>query len=438
MTRILSEVREPSFFHRQFDNDINKPKKAETAFDQCKRVALVALPFISLCKPLGKSLSLATDGLRSLSSLATVIEGCQKGDARQIASGFLNTTASAASIAGTIFAHPVGMLITTGHDIALNASQVIHALSEQDYKKAAEMGAHLTGSILYLGMFFTGAIELSLMASSIQILIGLYRSADDLQKGNYLEAGGHMMMSAIRTHQLRPQINALQFKWKLPALAMPLAASPTLGMAANAQANEVKNDTLPLPKAGDKPAVYHSDPSGKLKKTQLESIHSAKKSVLIMTFTLSDMEVINALNKKAEEGLAVTVIMNKDHMGTIKAFGHPKIKLLTRTEGEGRYHHKILVIDQALTWLGSANFSSDALTTQANTMTIIHNEELGSYLYQEIDVMQGLKKREKKAPPIITAGGQKLELLFSPTSLKIRRILRNSTSISMGRRGSWN
>ena len=159
--------------------------------------------------------------------------------------------------------------------------------------------------------------------------------------------------------------------------------------------------------------VYHSDASGQLKNTQLESVRSAKKSILIMTFTLSDMEMIQAINQKAQEGVKVTVIMNKDHMGTIQANKHPNIELLTRS-GEGRYHHKVLVIDQSLTWLGSANFSPDALTTQTNTMTIVHNQELANYLHDEIDVIKGFKQREKKIPPIFTAGGQKVELLYFP------------------------
>ncbi len=201
----------PPFYHRQYENDIAKPEEPKTLLDQCKRVGLVALPFISLCKPLGKPISLIADGLRSLSSLSSLVQGVQAGDSGQIASGVIHTAVSVASIAGTIFAHPLGMLITTGHDILLNASHLVQALTEKDYKKAAEMGAQMIASSLYLAMFFSGSLPLSILASSAQILLGVYRSADDFKKGNYLEAGGHLLMSAIRTNQLRPQMRRFLF-----------------------------------------------------------------------------------------------------------------------------------------------------------------------------------------------------------------------------------
>src|SRR5579883_2607275 len=115
-------LKEPSFYHRQYNHDIQKPDAPKTGIDQCKRVAAVALPFIGLCKSIAQPLSLAMDGMRGLSSFSSIISSYQAGDNRQIARGFLNTAASAASIAGSIFAHPVGMLITTGHDLALNAT----------------------------------------------------------------------------------------------------------------------------------------------------------------------------------------------------------------------------------------------------------------------------------------------------------------------------
>ena len=152
------------------------------------------------------------------------------------------------------------------------------------------------------------------------------------------------------------------------------------------------NGTLALPQEGDKPFIYHSDTSGELKKTQIESIKSAQQSILVMTFTLSDTEIIRALNERAEAGVDVTVIIDRNHMQTIQTLGSNKIKLLTRPSGEGHYHHKVLVLDQALTWLGSANFSPDALTKQANMMTLVHNKELATYLHREVDVMQGVRK----------------------------------------------
>src|SRR5579883_2230555 len=92
----------PSFYHRQYDNDIPKTDEPKTAFDQCKRVGSVALPFIGLCKSFAMPLSLVSDGMRSISSLSKLVAAYQAGDNSQIASGVLNSAVSVASIAGTL------------------------------------------------------------------------------------------------------------------------------------------------------------------------------------------------------------------------------------------------------------------------------------------------------------------------------------------------
>jgi phosphatidylserine/phosphatidylglycerophosphate/cardiolipin synthase-like enzyme len=133
-----------------------------------------------------------------------------------------------------------------------------------------------------------------------------------------------------------------------------------------------------------------------------------------MTFSLSDQDVIGALNAQAEAGLNVTLIVDRNHLHTIQALKHPNIELLTRSSGEGHFHHKILVLDKTITWIGSANFTAESLGRQLNTMNIIHNKELSSYLYEEIDIVKGVKTRQLTPPPVFNVGGKKVELLLFP------------------------
>ncbi len=197
---------DPTLYNRQFEHDIQRPEKPETLQGQGKRVALVALPFFNLCSSLTQPIAFVASGLRVYSSLSTLIEGYKSGNSWQMASGMVNTAISVASLAASIFAPAYNLLITTGHDLALNASNLIHALNKQDLKEAGVAFAEIVANAFYIGLFFTASLQLSVLATSVQVLIGLYRSADDFQKGNYLEAGGNMLMSAIRTHQLVPRI----------------------------------------------------------------------------------------------------------------------------------------------------------------------------------------------------------------------------------------
>lgn len=200
-------LREPRFYHRQHDHDIPTPENPKRLIDQCKRFALVAFPFIGLCRQFAKPLSLVSDGLRGLTSLSSISDA---GSSRQKALAMVNTGVSAAALAGTLFANPLGQLITTGHDLALNSANLYHALNDQEYKKAAEVSAQMVVSSLYLCMFFSPALELWMLASSAQVLFGMYRSADDFQKGNYIEGTGHLLFAAIRTKQVNDQRGLLK------------------------------------------------------------------------------------------------------------------------------------------------------------------------------------------------------------------------------------
>ena len=64
-------------------------------------------------------------------------------------------------------------------------------------------------------------------------------------------------------------------------------------------------------------AFYTTQDHFSLKAAILESITQAQKSILIFAFTLSDKDIIEALTKKAEAGLEVTVIIDKNHIDSV-------------------------------------------------------------------------------------------------------------------------
>lgn len=129
-----------------------------------------------------------------------------------------------------------------------------------------------------------------------------------------------------------------------------------------------------------------------------ESILHAKESILIFTFSLSDPEIIGALNQKANEGLKVTVIVDKEHLGEIKTHKVPLVEVLTRLTGEGHLHHKLLVIDEKEVWIGSANFTKSAYHSQENLMVKFESKELGEYLTKEADVFRYNQSRVDHGP----------------------------------------
>jgi hypothetical protein len=212
---------QPTYFYRQHENDIMKPENPKTTFDQFKRVASVALPVASYLfySVLGtqnvvfKSLAAGMNGLRASVSLAEVQKGRQTGNASQVASGALKTTLSVGAVVASVFAPTIGLFLSTSNDLTSNLGSLIHANRAGDSKIAAEMGAKIVLSSLYLGTFFVCSSGLWTVLSSAQVLQSLYASADDLQKGNHLEAGGNMFMALLRLPQLAISAYEYQNDW---------------------------------------------------------------------------------------------------------------------------------------------------------------------------------------------------------------------------------
>ena len=209
----------PLIFHRDYENDLGKNNSIEnTLKNNCCRVAQAIVPFISLYKPMSHPLAIALGTVRAISSGSEFVNQLKKGEKYESLYAMLQTTISVVSVASTIFAHPVGMLITTGHDLIINFSQLNVAIKAKDYVKINEVSAHILNNAFHLALFFTGAIEFFVASITIQILLGLYHSSDEFKKGNILEGSAHLLMAAIRTQELKSKIDVIKLKWKLESL----------------------------------------------------------------------------------------------------------------------------------------------------------------------------------------------------------------------------
>lgn len=212
-TQINIRSSEPIYYYREYKNDV--PKKNEKCSEDSwatysKRVALVALPYLSLYKPVSFPLSLAMGGMRVYTSFAQLIESIKMGDAKNISYAWLQTVISVISLVGTIFAHPLGMLISTAHDLVIEMAELIHHLQSGDWKKAMESCFSILNNALYLSLFLHGGLELYIASFMVQILLGLYHAQNDLRSGNWLEAAGHFGMAMVRCNQLHSQVKLLK------------------------------------------------------------------------------------------------------------------------------------------------------------------------------------------------------------------------------------
>jgi hypothetical protein len=209
------KVYDPIYYHREYKNDVAQEPKEEsenTWVNICQRIGFAALPFFSLYKPLSFPLSLGMGGLRTYTSVTQLFESIKSGDTKNIPFEMMQVSISVIALAGTVFAHPLGMLISTGNDLVIEVCHLVHNLQVGEYKKAAENCLGIINNALYLSLFLHGGLELSIASLATQILIGLYHSQAEFRNGHYIEGAGHLLMSMTRGTQLSGQVKTLHLR----------------------------------------------------------------------------------------------------------------------------------------------------------------------------------------------------------------------------------
>lgn len=238
----ISSFSEPVVYHREYKNDLPKESKEAPLLNQSLRVTKVALPFLTLYRPLGQPLSIILGSTRVINSVAQMIQAMQSKDSTAIGRSLLETGIATTALACSIFAHPLGMLVTTSHDMIVNVVDLTSAIQDKDYKRAAEMGMQLVNNALYLSYVCAGTLELSIASIGFQIFLGLYTSCNEFRSGNYLEGCGHLLMAGVRGNQMVQQVQVFQLQKKFEKMVQEVREEK----AAKAPVDEKNVKTLLL------------------------------------------------------------------------------------------------------------------------------------------------------------------------------------------------
>lgn len=171
--------------------------------------------------------------------------------------------------------------------------------------------------------------------------------------------------------------------------------------------------TTRLPASDAPPLLYANQVRDDLEMTFSTAINEARHSVLLMIYTLTDPKVIQALKQKSEEGVDVRVICD----GKASPFADrklgTKVKTLKRF-GDGLMHQKILVVDGAQVWIGSANMTGESLRMHGNLVTAMHSPALGQMIHEKAAAMPEEGRGAAISHRQFLLGGQNLEMWFLP------------------------
>lgn len=140
-----------------------------------------------------------------------------------------------------------------------------------------------------------------------------------------------------------------------------------------------ENENIGSIEEGSPPAIFSNQAHDDLKKTFLKAIEEAESSIALYIYTLTDKNLIEALNKRAEEGIAVSIVHDP---ATSERNFSSKIQTTT-AHYTGLMHQKILVIDESKVWIGSANFTKESLKVHDNLVVAVSSHHLAQRILKE-------------------------------------------------------
>ncbi len=211
-------LKEPDYYYRKYENDIVKKEFKKTYLDQFLRIGNIALPFLSLYKPLNYPLSIGLNAFRVVTDISQLRAIYQSDNRKDKVLQVLKLAVNITLLGLAVFTPPIGMLVTTVQNLINEIGNLQRNIKTGDYQNAIENCFNIINNSLYLALFFVGGAELTIVSLAIQILLGIYNTNLEISKGNYLEASGHVLMAFFRCTQIFEQVKILQTKWKIQEL----------------------------------------------------------------------------------------------------------------------------------------------------------------------------------------------------------------------------
>jgi phosphatidylserine/phosphatidylglycerophosphate/cardiolipin synthase-like enzyme len=165
-----------------------------------------------------------------------------------------------------------------------------------------------------------------------------------------------------------------------------------------------ESTTVSLPQKATPPTLFANALRQDLHLTFLKAIRNARHSVDLTMFGLSDPPIIAALSQKAKEGVATTIYYDPTASPALhKTIPNGAIMPVHQT---GLMHRKMLIIDDATVFLGSANFTTASLKMHDNLVIGMTSPRVAQFLKE--------KKPHDTGYLRTMVGGQDVELWLLP------------------------
>ncbi len=167
-----------------------------------------------------------------------------------------------------------------------------------------------------------------------------------------------------------------------------------------------------LPQDALEICLYSNQMGDDLQKTYYDAICTACNSVCCIMYSVSDPYMLHALSTKAELGVDVTLVHDAMASQYVEQKLSKKIHI-SPIKKRALMHQKLLTIDHTLSFLGSANFTSDSLCQHANLVLAIRSDRVAAVIEEKARLLQE-KSVLARAPLFLRNDEQTFELWFLP------------------------
>lgn len=177
-----------------------------------------------------------------------------------------------------------------------------------------------------------------------------------------------------------------------------------------------------LPEPNSPPRLYSNQCRMDIRAILLNAIRGATSSIRLVSFGLSDRAILGVLASKIKENIPTTVFY--DTGGSPKIYKVLKGGDIHPIKNVGLMHQKIVVLDQEMVFIGSANMTSASLRMHDNLVVGLVSKPIAQFLENHDPFSSGYLKTR--------VGGQEIELWLLPDPrghalTELRRQIRNAS-----------
>ena len=188
------KVTQPLHYVRQFENDLPN-------LETVKRVAMIALPILSLHQPFGRAISTGMGICRSATELSRTLKALSEGRYSDSLNHLTLTAFAVLALAGNYYQYKIGLVATTTVDLCTNLVRAYKALTQGNYDKAIDELLQAASSSLYLAVLLNGGLEYQLASTVLQGLLSLLQARKDWAGGRVPECLTKIVLGCAHMYQ---------------------------------------------------------------------------------------------------------------------------------------------------------------------------------------------------------------------------------------------